>query len=443
MSTNKIIFIILWAILLIWVLYLSFWLNSTKTPTNTRLAPGDISVWIVDDNADDFSDYLEEFKNSDPKYAGKNFVIESFSQWDVYYNTLVSATLSGQAPDIFVLDNREASPLQNQIIGIDPEKISPNNFRVRFQPVFAEDLIVWDSEDESLEFLKGVPLGYEALGIFYSRKFFLRPSELETWTDFTTEIRNISQKQSQVIPLALWDAQIPHVADIMSSFFVASGDTSIYDTERNQARSLLSLYTSFNTRSGDNKYELLTTSFQGKDVVEYFTQGDVAGIIWYPRDLEKIAKIGYQKSFLFASPFPQFAGNDKKTAIKYNYFVGNKDSVNPDLVQDLLSFMATSEGQQAYNDIFPYYISPELSIFSQNLEKKINPDYNLVYKNFVSEVTELVSYDMWSVSSFNMQIKEILQEESGYDRLFWEMKDRIVCATAKQTTLLNLSSSCE
>jgi len=55
---------------------------------------------------------------------------------------------------MFVLNNSETSPLENQILGIDPAKVSPNDFRLRFKPIFGNDLIISDSSDETVEFLK-------------------------------------------------------------------------------------------------------------------------------------------------------------------------------------------------------------------------------------------------------------------------------------------------
>ncbi len=443
MTTNKIIFAIVGAIILVLVLFVSFGIKKADEKAPQRAAPWDFSIWILEDRKEDFTAYIDTFKKINPVYANKRFVIESFQDKEIYYNTLVSAIISWEAPDMFVMDNREKSPLQNQALGIDPDIVSPNDFRLRFSPLFSEDLIVWDSEDESKEFLKWIPLGYETLGIFYSRKYFLRPSELSTWTDFAKEVKNISEKQSQVIPLALWNTQISHASDIISSLLVIWWDETIYDTERTKARAALSLNGSYAGKDGDNKYELLTRSFEWKTDVDYFTEWDVAGLIGYPRDLLKIADIGYQKSFLFATPFPQYAGGEKKAAIKYNYFVANKDSTQTDIAQKLLAYMSSGEGQESYQELFPYYLSPELALSWDLQEKKIIPEYNIVYKNFVDDTVELVSYDMWSVVTFENEIEEIINENSDYDKRFADMKESIVCATAKHTTLLNLSSSCK
>jgi hypothetical protein len=45
-------------------------------------------------------------------------------------------------------------------------------------------------------------------------------------------------------------------------------------------------------------------------------------------------------------------------------------------------------------------------------EKKILPGYNIVYKNFVSEDDELVSYDVGNKNIFNAGIVPILDMDS-------------------------------
>ncbi len=122
-----------------------------------------------------FQDYLTKFKEAFPEYKEQNIVVESFAEKQSYYDSMVSALLRGKGPDIFVLENGEISPLENQAMGLDPSIINPNDFRLRFKPVFGEDLIVSDPLDTTLDFVKGVPLGYEALGMYYNRKYFIRP----------------------------------------------------------------------------------------------------------------------------------------------------------------------------------------------------------------------------------------------------------------------------
>ena len=81
-------------------------------------------------------------------------VVETFDDYHTYTNTLATAALKGELPDVFMLNNNEDSLLENVIVGIDPSFISPNDFRKAYKGVFSDDLIVTLEEDASVEFLK-------------------------------------------------------------------------------------------------------------------------------------------------------------------------------------------------------------------------------------------------------------------------------------------------
>lgn len=441
MSKNKIIFAILWVILFVLLMLLALNLRSWARP-QVGSWDGNLKIWILQDDVTQFQEYLNSFKAANPKFANKQFVVESFSDELSYNNAVVSATLAGEWPDLFMINNSETSILENLALGIDPSKVSPNDFRLRFKPVFGEDMIVKDSTDETIEFLKWVPLWYEALGIFYNRKYFLRPSELKTWTDFSKEVRSIANKYSKIVPIALWNGTwVSRSADILRTFLVLEWNNSLVNTW--DTRQVLATLNEFWAANGDNGYNNLSAPFIDETDIDFFTQGDVAAMVWYPRDLWAINDIWYQKGFLFATPFPWYAGKEKEVAINYNYFAINKNTKLPNSAHELLAYMSSKAGQQAYVDVFPFYLSPESSVELGMLEKKILPEYNIVYKNFITEDTQLVSYDSWNKYLFDMEVKNILDMKSGYDKRFSDMRSFVVCSVTKQETLLNLSSPCK
>lgn len=443
MSKNKIIFAIIWTILLILLALLVTNLNKPEQKIVAQKSTGDFYVWILHDRVSDFWDFIAGFKAANPEYSARNIVVESFSDEQTYTNTLSAAISAGQAPDMFVLSNHETSQFENQVLGIDPAAVSPNDFRLRFNPVFWEDLILTDESDSSVEFLKGIPAGYESLGIFYNRKYFLRPSEVETWTDFTKEVRSIANKYSNIIPIAMGNASgVKRAADIISALLVLEGRDSLVTTDSTQSRQVLAMYNGFAQRDGDNRYNILSAPFVTDTDVDFFTKWDVAAMIWYPRDLLSIDEIGYQKSFLFATPFPKYAWSEKLTSISYNYFAINKDTSHRDLALWFVSFLSSTQGQQLYVDTFPYYLSPELNVASDMAEKKVLPGYNIVYKNFVWEDDILISYDVWNKNIYKSWLQQILDLESWFDQKFNELSSYIICSSTKQNTLLNLSSPC-
>ena len=444
MSKNKIIFSVIGAIVLISLFFLAINMNSSKKTSKGTVTAGDFRIWIIGDSVSDFQKITAKFKELNPGYGSKNIVVESFSDWQTYTNSLSSAVFSGEAPDVFVLNNSESSLFENQILWINPWVISPNEFRLKFDPIFWDDLIVTDEQDSTVEFLKWIPAGYEALGIFYNRKYFLRPSEMKTWSDFSKEVQNIAEKYSNIIPVALWNGVgINRASEIISALIVLEWRWSLVSTDSTQSRQVLGMYKGFGQRDGDNRFNILSAPFIDDKDIDFFTQGDTAAMIWYPRDLLEIESIGYQKSFLFATPFPRYAGSENKTSINYNYFVINKDALFPNMAGAFLAYLASSEGQQFYVDTFPYHLSPDVDVAISMSEKKILPGYNIIYKNFISDDSQLVSYDVWNKNIYDSSLSNILDMDSWYDQRFKELSSYIICSSTKQSTLLNLSSPCK
>lgn len=418
-------------------------LNSPSWNTTTSPSSWDLNIWILHDDPSDFWEITAWFKSAFPQYASKSIAVESFDDRATYSNTLTSAIISGVAPDIFVQSNGEISAFENQIMWIDPSLVSPNDFRLRFKPVFGEDLIVSDSEDSTVEFLKWVPAWYEALWIFYNRKYFLRPSEIINWSDFLKEVQSISDKYASIIPVALWNGSwITRAGEIISALFVLEWRDTLSEIDDTQTRQVLWMYSGFWERNGDNRYNILSAPFEDDVDLDYFTQWDVAAMVWYPRDLLEIDKIGYQSSLLFATPFPKYIWSERKVSIDYNYFVINKDTALLDMSQDFLTYLALPEGQQIHSDTYPYYLSANSAIASDMSEKKILPWYNIVYKNFTSETDDLVSFNTGNKNMYNSFILPVLDLDSWQDAEFKKISSFITCSTTKQNTLLNLSSPC-
>lgn len=444
MNKNKIIFAVIGIIFLGLVMIVVNTLATSSDKDTEARKPGNLSIWIMNDDRGTFNGYIDIFKQAYPQYVNKNITVESFSDYTTYQNALNASIIAGSAPDIFVLNNSENSIAENQILGINPAVISPNEFRTNFKPIFGEDLILTDEDDNTVEFLKGIPAGYEVLGVFYNRKYFLKPSEMETWSSIAKEVKSISAKHSRIIPMALWNGVwVTRATDIVKTLFGLEGSNTIFNFSESQAKQVLAMYSEFWEKNSDNRYNILSAPFIEDTDIDFFTQGDVAAMIGYPRDLIAIDKIWYQKSFLFAAPFPHYAGKEQNIAIDYNYFSINKDTIELDMALNFLNFMASSAGQQAYVDTFPYYLSPEISVETNMLEKKILPAYNIVYKNFLHDEANLVSYNVGNKSIFDTELKHILDLESWYDSRFSQLRSYLVCSATKYSSLINLSSSCK
>gem|GEM_PF-1015116 len=159
--------------------------------------------------------------------------------------------------------------------------------------------------------------------------------------------------------------------------------------------------------------------------------------------LQDIKNKGYKKNFLLATPFPQYASEEKTSLLNYNYFVVNKDSENATLTNDLLTYMVSEDGVKSYLKVFPYYLPALAQVEDDILEKKIDPEFNIVYKDFINREATLSSFDSGSRVMFENISISTLNAEDNSDTLFEKEKTKIVCSTNKSLNLTNLSSSCE
>jgi hypothetical protein len=82
------------------------------------------------------SAFLGSFKEQYPQYENTNIIVESFSDATTYEKAFFSAAFQGVAPDIFVLENTDRSPLTTQFQPLDPSIIAPNTFRLAFKTLF-------------------------------------------------------------------------------------------------------------------------------------------------------------------------------------------------------------------------------------------------------------------------------------------------------------------
>ncbi|MCH8519012.1 extracellular solute-binding protein [Candidatus Gracilibacteria bacterium] len=440
MNINKIVFAVLGAIIVFLIVMLVIQLNRGASPNQVQRQGGDFNIWILEESRSNFEKIIRDFKDAFPKYSNTSIGIESFQDRNVYHKSITSALGLGIAPDIFMLNNTEFSPLQNHINGIAPSVVSPSDFRRDFHPVFADDLIV-RIEEESLDILAGVPVGYQTPALFYNRRNFPRSSELLDWGRLNIEMLSVAER-GNIIPIALGDGTtITRAEGIIQSFLAQEGVSNINEVQNTHTRQAFSQYRSLGLIGTQNYIELTSNSFGDTDI-DYFTQGSVAAMIGYPKDLMTIADIGYQSNMLFVTPFPVSEGNKNAIAIDYDYFVIQKNTGNLTLAEDFMSYLVSERGQREFIEHFSHYIPAHSGLAIELEENNVHPSFNVVYRNFISDQTELVSFNVLSHEMFSRGLRDILNRENGFDSSFQVLKGRIICSVRKFRDFENLSTMC-
>lgn len=443
MSKNKIIFFIIAAVLIIATIFLFLTLASSGSKKTQTSAWKELKIWVYDDAASDYTSIIDSFKENYPQYKSKSITVESF--WDelTYEKSLTNALFSWNGPDIFMLGNESFSPLENNTIIISPSNLSPNDFRLNFKPFFSDNLIVSDPENPTVEYVKWVPIWYESLWVIYNIKYF-RPSNLSTWENVLWSLEKVLKKPWNVVPIALWNGVgVSRVAEVIASLFSLEWVHDIKQANGAVVKQVLSFYKAFWDEKGTNTYDEKYSSSTDRVDIDAFTSGNVAAVLWFPRDIKNIESVGYQKSLLYASHFPGYADGNEKQTIFFRYLWLNSDSENIALAEDFLAFVASEAGQEKIITSMPYYLPASASVESKVLEQKIYPNYNIVYKNFIDTEADILSFDMWDKQFFTSEVKKIADMERGYETAFEKMRSYIVCSSQKIKTLLNISSSCK
>lgn len=449
MNKNKLIFAIIWALLLLLIFYVVLNLKSSPWNNNWNTSvKWDFSIWIVWDEVSKANNVVNHFKSIYPAYSSLNIKVESFPNFDDYYMALSSAIIQDKTPDLFVLNNNEKQSLfSEQVVWISSDTINPNDFRKKYKWVFADDLIITSGEgDQKEEFLMWLPVWYETLWIFYNRRY-IKDSDLDSLAWLNNIVAELKNKYPDLVPIWIGNwSTVYNVSDIISQFFMLeSWVTWISDVVWNKLKQSFTSYFLFWDTVWNNSYDSrfleLTNLWQTS--LDLFSKWDTFMVIWYPRVLNTIKEKWFSKNFLLAADFPHYFSWEWKTLLNYNYFVINKDTTNYDLATSFLSYLSSDTWANEYFKNFPYYLPAMLSLESDLLQTKVDPDYNIVLWDFINDDYLLSSFDKWIKNIYDKEIINILDNSSFFERDFEKFKQTILCKKSKITTLENLSKSCE
>lgn len=448
MNKNKIIFAIIWVLLVIWIILVAINLKNSWNKDNWTKTSWEFKIWMVGNNTEWANVVIENFKKVNPEYSSQAIKVENFSNYDDYSYALISSIIAGSAPDLFVLNNNEKNSIfSNQVKWIESWIINPNDFRKKYKWVFSDDLIVssWEWEEKQ-EFLVWLPVWYETLGIFYNRRY-VKDSELTSLSTLNTVIAELKKKKPSLIPIWIWNwSTVFDASDIITQFFLLEKDiSSLEDVAWTKLKQALSSYLFYWDESWYNGFDsrFMELSNLWQNSIDLFSKGETFMVVWYPSLINEIEKKWFSKNFLLASPFPHYYSWDWKTLVNYNYFVINKDSDKVELANVFLWYLSSDIWADDYLKQFPYYLPALLSLESDKLEEKIHENYNIILDNFFNPDYDLSSFDKWIKSIYDSNIISILDNSANYESAFNKFKSTILCKTAKIVTLENLSTSCE
>ena len=437
LSKTKLIFFAVVGILLLAIVIGISMLGSTSKQVLTS-APKELTVWVVGDESAGFSDIITGFKTRYPDYKNTEIKVTKFGNYVDYEKTLLTVIADGNSPDIFVVNSSDGGLLESKILAIPAAIINPDEFSKNFNKVF-DGLLVENTEKDAsgntktVSGIKGIPLGYEAMGIFYNWKLVRTVPHL--WSEIGQDIspspsNNAGNGDIQTpdttqdytdMMLGLDSKYIPGAANILSLFFLQNkipSYTQFIDTNANIA---LDNYFAFAQKGSPSSIAHIETTMKDLNLttVDMFVRGKIGMIVGYPSLLKEIEyaikRAGTENTistlYLRTSEIPQISLDTKNDINlgEYNYFALSSLSKNPQAGYSFLAYLATGEAEGKYLQSFPMYLPAQRLQEESRINESISKDYSRVkYRNFMNPDVPLQIFQKGLKNEYDLYFSAIL-----------------------------------
>lgn len=335
--------------------------------------PLTLKVWMVDETPEYFTKITQSYKQQFPHVSFEFRVFEK----EEYEEELIKAWAKGEGPDIFVTSNDRLGKFREFITPM-PENVAlrrayqkrafakvetivepvnrtlptPKQLRDLFVDVVASDVVTNGKT-------YGLPLEMDTLALYYNRTL-LGKSQVAVpptnWEEFRDQVQAIvvyDQEHNVILPAtALGTAgNIPYFFDILSVLMMQNGtpivdeqknvvfanETEANGVKRSPGKEALGFYTTFS----NPEFRTYTWDDTQLDAFETFTQGNLAFVFGYYRDLATITKRAPNLNFSYTK-IPQIDPANPTNYAHYNVMTVALASKNADYAWDFLSFATTN-----------------------------------------------------------------------------------------------------
>jgi len=362
-------------------------------------------VWLLTDETAGYSEIIKGFKNRYPDYTNTEIQFTKFSNASEYEDILIDTIADGNSPDIFMVSNNGGdAKFRTKTYEIPNSVINVDEFSKNFNKAFDELVLTEKTEDEdgnevTAYGLKGVPMGYETLALYYNFRFIRNVPSL--WSDLDTEIAANESTEYAPVGLGLPSRYVPGADATVEALLLQNGVDTYTRLTDTQASAAIAGYASF-AQEQKNPIKTLEPKMDSLylDTIDLFVRGDIGMIVGYPSTLEKILeamkRAGDEKSlsekFVRTAPLPQISteADTRRNIISYRYFAVSRFAKEPQAAFDFISYLATQEAQEAYLTAFPSTLPAYRSLEAGLMDKALDEELPRVrYEHFMVEGVSL------------------------------------------------------
>ncbi len=420
---------------------------------NKNSAPKTLTLWINEGTTESYKGIIDGFKEYAPDYAKTTIIIEKKTQDPGQYRTLLLNTMANDGgPDIFQVRQGEDIVLKNQIEPIPTEVIPTEDFEKKYEDIFLSLLYSTWAEKSMKEYLLGVPLWYETLGIYYNKS--LLKEVPKTWNELDTLYNNGIDVGIFPSNLGLGPRYTPSISETLALLLGNNKITSYKDMSGNDG--VFSSYLFYGTSQIGSKSELTDSAYESKTTLaamtptmdtdktttlDMFVRGEIGLIFGFPSaimDLEKAYKRAGAKAtsstILTDRILQDSASWDRKNLARFSYFAISKSSKNGIAAAKFLEYLMTEDAEQRYLKEYPYIIPAQRSFYIAAENTKLSKVFGYVKLGpFIPKSNEsLFFFDYGLKTEFDAFLDKYIDRNGYWDiSNIWSALSRsIECAVA-------------
>lgn len=397
----------------------------------------EVSIWVVNMSPAIFEE-LNSWFNNYVERRDMKLVVRNFASYEDFLTIFPRAVQAGTSPDVVLVPNHGGHIyLDPYIVSLGENIIDFDDFENRFHALFVDELLFEekqkvDGQNQIVRGIRGVPVGFEPLGIYYNRD--LMPTTPKFWEKIEELLsEDATEKLVPAVSLGYGRAT-PASADLLAFLTMQykGEDFNSYDQiDSVESRSTIEKLLKY--RLEPNNLSQYSDAYRNTLTnTDLFARGLVATLVGYPsteRDIllaiDRAKKDkSYDKDFedeVRWTTIPQVEEDPEKQInfARYMYFTmtkfgvnRNKEKPSNDPVIRFMQYLATAEAQKIFFDNYEYYLPSQIALLAEpksQIDSKTG-EFKMTIGDWYVPTQKFVLYNKWLPHLFTYIVEKALDE---------------------------------
>ncbi len=319
--------------------------------SSTPPVSGSLLIWATEEGSQGeraaWEELINKFKSG---YPAVTVAYKNFDSPTEYENALLEGLATGDGPDVFMVLNRAVPRYANKLFPAKSPLLSLPTVQNLFPKTVEADFAPKGT-------IYGLPLSIDTLALIYNRSLMDQAAvEVpKSWESFEETVPKLAKSGPSGISLAgaalgASKKNIANAPDILSLLMLQLGTEMVNPGftsatfNSNEGKRALAFYTQF-VSPASSAY---TWNESMPDALDLFSQEKVAMMVGYQTTLEELRE---RNRFLdvgvaeVPSPETQIQNNRRISYPRYYGLVVSRQSKNPDLAWQFVTFATTKESE--------------------------------------------------------------------------------------------------